>query len=291
MSPLDLYQATGQFFATHTLDAEAIGKFFNSNFITSLVGALAGAGAGALAAQRIVERGKHRDELLHEMRNTNAAIALAFSVANTFLALKNQHVKALKENFDRQKAELEDFMGKRKARTIPHDDPFSFQADLQTLVPQVVPIDTLKQLVFERLSLTGRALSLVTAIMQVTQSIEESLNKRNDLIQLYRRFEATPEKLAPLYFGLQNEYGHVDLSYPAVVDAIYSSNDDGIFFSQLLCKDLNEHGNKLSEEFKIKFKDKPPAINEVRFDTEKAKTLIPTQDNYADWLSCFAKKE
>ena len=50
----------------------------NSAFFASLVAALAGAFAGAFAAQRIAERGKHREELLREIRNTNAAIAVAY---------------------------------------------------------------------------------------------------------------------------------------------------------------------------------------------------------------------
>lgn len=288
---MDFFQTTSQFISTHTLDTVAIGKLFNSNFITSLVGALAGAGAGALAAQRIVERGKHRDELLQEIRNTNAAIALAFSATNTFLALKNQHVKALKENFDKQRTQLDDYKQQRQTGVIAQNQAFYFQADLQTLSPQVVPIDTLRGIVFERLSITGRALNLVTAIMQTDQNLEESLTKRNGLIQQYRVLEMTPEKLAPLYFGFQYEQGHLDLSYPMVIDAIYSANDDGIFFSQLLCKDLYEHGNKLSVEFKKKYKAEPPVINEVSFDTEKAKSLIPPESSYADWLSAFVKKQ
>lgn len=286
MNPFDIFQATSQY----TLDSVAIGKFLNSNFIISLVGALAGAGAGALAAQHIVERSKHRAELLHEMRNTNAAIALAFSVTNTFLALKRQHIKTLKENFDAQRAELENFKQKSQTGMNAQSQAFYFQADLQTLNPQVMPVDTLRTIVFERLSVTGRALNLVTTIMQTVQNLEESLVKRNNLIQEYRKLQMTPEKLAPLYFGFEYEHGHLDLSYPMLIDAIYSQTDDGIFFSQLLCKDLYEHGKMLSLEFKKKYKDEPPVINEVSFDTEKARALIPPDSSYADWLSAFVKK-
>jgi hypothetical protein len=73
--------------------------FFNSAFTTSLLGSLAGAFAGAVAAQRIVERGKRREELLSEIRNTNAAIVLAFGVCNLYLTLKKQSVKAMGESY------------------------------------------------------------------------------------------------------------------------------------------------------------------------------------------------
>jgi hypothetical protein len=61
----------------------------NSNLFTSLIGALAGAFAGAYGGQLIVERSKTRDELLKEMRNTNAAIMLAFGMCNTALSLRS----------------------------------------------------------------------------------------------------------------------------------------------------------------------------------------------------------
>jgi hypothetical protein len=43
--------------------------FCNSNFLSEIIGSCAGAFAGAVAAQRIVEMGKERSELLAEMRN------------------------------------------------------------------------------------------------------------------------------------------------------------------------------------------------------------------------------
>jgi hypothetical protein len=80
-------------------------NFLNSNFVTALIGSGAGAGVGAWVAQRIVARGKERDELLAEIRNTNAATVVALGICNTFLAIKKQHVKRLKETFDKQKTD------------------------------------------------------------------------------------------------------------------------------------------------------------------------------------------
>jgi hypothetical protein len=79
--------------------------FLNSNFFTAIAGACAGAFAGAYGAQRIVARGKEKEELLAEIRNTNAATVVALGICNTFLAIKKQHVKRLKETFERQKAD------------------------------------------------------------------------------------------------------------------------------------------------------------------------------------------
>jgi len=265
-----------------------IKSFSNSAFVTSLLGALAGAFAGATAAQRIAERSKHREELLREMRNTNAAIALAFGVCNTFLAFKKQHVKSLKESYDAQKAALLEFDLMRNEGEIQRDVAFEFQADLQTLQPQALPMDTLRMVAFERLSIVGRPLNLVVTLTQTVQSLEESLAKRNTLIEGYKtEFAKDPQRIVPLYFGLPYGEGHINLDYPGTIDAIYSQTDDGIFFGNLLCKDLHDHGARLSDEFKKKFKDNPPRISEVNFATASTAGLMPDEKNYADWVKAF----
>jgi hypothetical protein len=71
----------------------SVKEFLNSNFFRALIGSGAGPGVGAWVAQRIVARGREREELLAEIRNTNAATVGALSISNTFLAIKKQHVK------------------------------------------------------------------------------------------------------------------------------------------------------------------------------------------------------
>jgi hypothetical protein len=270
---------------------EATKNFINSTFITSLIGALAGAYFGATAAQRIAERSKYREELLREMRNTNAAIALAFEVSDALLALKKQHVKSLKEIYDAKKADLIEFMRKRDAGEISQDLVFDFKADLETLQPQVLPMDTLRAVVFERLSIVGRALNLVVTLNQTVESLAESLAKRNSLIESYKvEVAKDKQRLVPLYFGLPFEEGLVNREYPDMISAIYSQTDAGIFFGSLLCKDLHEHGQQLSNAFKKKFKNDPHRIHEVDFGPAVADGLMPDEKNYADWLTGFVKK-
>lgn len=293
MTTTEIAQSICNFWSTLSdfVSWEAIKNFTNSVFITSLLGALAGAFAGAAAAQRIAERSKHREELLREMRNTNAAIALAFGVCNTLLALKKQHVKSLKESYDAQKATLLEFQRKRKEGEISQDLPFEFRADMQTLQPQALPMDTLRAVVFERLSIVGRPLNIVVTLTQTVESLAESLTKRNSLIEGYKvEFAKDTQPLVPLYFGLPFGGGHVNLDYPGTINAIYSQTDDGIFFGNLLCKDLREHGKQLSDVFKKKFKNDPPRISEVDFGPAAADDLMPDEKNYADWVKAFVKK-
>lgn len=75
--------------------------FLNSNFTA----ALAGAFGGALAAQRIGDRSKQRDALLQEIRSTNAAIMVTFTICNTGIVFKKQHVKDIYETYISKKAE------------------------------------------------------------------------------------------------------------------------------------------------------------------------------------------
>lgn len=72
--------------------------FFNSAFFTAIftaiAGSFAGAFAGAVAAQRIADKTRNKDELLKEIRATNAATMIAFGVCNSILLAKKQHIVA-----------------------------------------------------------------------------------------------------------------------------------------------------------------------------------------------------
>jgi len=83
----------GTFIKAHWLDVK---DFFNSVFFTAIAGSLAGAFAGALAARRMADKTRNREELLKEIRATNAAIMLAFGICNYHLSIKKQHIKSLK---------------------------------------------------------------------------------------------------------------------------------------------------------------------------------------------------
>lgn len=262
--------------------------FFNSTFFTSITGSLAGAFAGAYGAQRIAERAEKKKELIKEIRNTNASIMVAFGICNSLLALKKQHVRPLKETFDRQKTALLDHDEKRRSGQIPKDMEFKFVADLETLSLPPLPLNILLEQLFEKLSLTGRPLNLGTTLSQAVHSLNASLEKRNQLIEFYKAGEGKMSHFPALYFGLRQSE-HVNQEYPSVLDAISSHTDDVIFFSQLLCKDLAEHGEHISERFKKEFGKKIPKISKVDFTKAETAGLMPRTENYADWINAFGK--
>ncbi|MDY0884316.1 hypothetical protein ACFPL7_00990 [Dongia soli] len=249
----------------------------NSNFFTALVGAF----AGAYGAQAIVERAGRKKRLLEEIRNTNAAIVVACSITNTFCALKSQHVKGLKENLDAQRKELEIFKQARKQGAVAPEEAFYFQADFQSLPVVQVPIDVLRNLLFEKLSLVGRPLSIVAVLSQTIDSVIGAIERRNRIIDECKRRAPIPiNELVPLYFGLPNKDGHVDMTYSETVSAIYSHTDDCIFFSHLLGEDLEKHGKRLAKVYG----SKAPRIEKTAFTNAERKALLPDPSLYSDWM-------
>jgi hypothetical protein len=153
--------------------------FLNSNFFTAIAGACAGAFAGAYGAQRIVARGKEREELLAEIRNTNAATVVALGICNTFLAIKKQHVNRLKETFDKQKTDYRARAHKYRMGELPPGDtapPLMFDLQVLVLPPFDLPLDTLRHQIFEKISLSNRrALMLVTSLTETVHGLNREL--------------------------------------------------------------------------------------------------------------------
>lgn len=263
-----------------------IKDFFNSVFFTAIAGSFAGALGGAYSAQRIAERAKFREQLLKEIRYTNAAITVAIGICNSLLSMKIQHVKSLKESFETRKTAFLAHLGKRKSGKVNKDEEFHLTYDFQTLLPPLLPLDILQRHVFEELSLVGRALSLTTTLSQTVDNLSAALKKRNQLIESYK---AANTAISPaLYFGLPQN-GLINQDYSSAIDAIYSQTDDGIFFSQLLSKDLVEHGNLLVRQFKKYSKKGVPIISTFDFSEEEKAGLMPNPDNYSDWFTKFVK--
>src|SRR4029077_8944546 len=161
---------------------ETLGKWLwkvaNSNFLT----ALAGAGAGAYGAQWIAERSDRKRRTLEEIRSTNPAIMAAFGIANTYCALKNQHVRRLKETFDRQENDFHAAQQSRLQGRASRQNVFQFTADFQTLQAPATMTGVLQRLLFEKVSITGRALASLATLCQSVDALAEALERRNSII-------------------------------------------------------------------------------------------------------------
>jgi hypothetical protein len=261
------------------------GAVLNSNFVTSIAGALAGAFFGAWGAQKIAARSKRRDDLLNEIRNTNAAIMLAFTVTDLSLSLKKQHVKPLKKIFEQQQLAYAIHLTQR---TLGVARPVAIHFDLGTITPITLPMNILQHTVFEKISIGGRPLALMAILSQSAEILNASLKHRNELVtEFERRNVRNSAALLPEYLGLVQPPGKINQKYPDFVSAIFATTDDLIFFSLLMGKDLVAHGDKLAERFKREFEENPPAISRLMHWRQDVSSLIPDDSEYRSWLDGF----
>jgi hypothetical protein len=253
--------------------------FGNSNFFIALVTALAGAGTGALGAQWIISRNEVKRRLLEEIRATNAAIMVAFEIVNTFLSLKSQHVRRLIETYDRQEQEFLAIRDRRQ-RGLPISGVLEVLFDFETLTHPHTPMDLLQQLLFEKISVGGRALSAMTRLLGAMDALEDALRQRNEFIAQCKVSPPDQNTMIALYFGVPTSTGRVDRTYPSSLRAIASYNDDIIFFSKALIDDLAEHGRRL-----MLFIGKgAPKAFKPEFGMAHKQNLIPPDEQYQDWL-------
>jgi len=265
-------------------------QFLNSNIAIAFVGGFTGAIGGALGAQAIAERSRKREERLKQLRYTNAAIMVAHTICNAALALKKQHVQPMREAFLQSKIELEAFKAKRDAGQIAPDVEFHIQMDLRSYPAPVVPIDTLKHIVFQEVSAVGRPLALVAVIEQTLIGLRNAIARRDQLIQRFETGEIPGNRHAQYYFGLPLQGGHVNQEFPDLVEVIHSYANDLAFFSYQLCSDLLKHGVKVREALTKKPSNQVPHVSEVDFSGPLKSGLIPPASQYADWVNSFVEK-
>ncbi len=281
----------GQLISNLLVGWHHVRDFASSNFFTTISGTIFAAYAGAFGAQKIIQKSNNKEILLKEIRNTNAAIMVAFTICNFFLGLKKQHVKSLKDNFDKQKEALIQFQQGFNLGIIQKGKTFHYTADFETIPISPVPVDVLQTLVFEKISVNGRPLSLTVTLNQTAAHLADSIKYRNQLIEKCRANSPLPEDIKiQVYFGMPDKNGHIDNSYPSTIEAIYHHTDSCIYFSALLCQDLIEHGEKIRKIYVEKYSKHAPTINKPDFTQPEKDGLMPNSKDYEDWINMFKKK-
>lgn len=267
---------------------ENIKGFANSSFTTSLAGAF----AGAVAAQRIAEKGKFREELVKEFHSTNAVISLAAAAASLAMALKKQHVKALKDSYDDDLKRFEEYKEKIYRRQLPPNTPFEMSPNMLYLQGISPPIATIQDIVLSRLSAAGRTISAVTALADSVENLNTALSKRNELLNAFKN-KQLPEGASfhHMYFGLPYGTRQTNQEYGGAVAAIYLYTDDIIFFSIKLCEDLRDHGELLKKRYRSRLRGSPPRVSTVDFETPRKNGLVPKDEDYEAWLSGFVSMQ
>lgn len=264
-------------------------QLVSSHLFESGLVALAGAYFGAKTAQGTAARNKLRDELTKEIRDTNAAISLAFAISNSVMALKRQHLGSLKEGFDKDKKDLIEFERKRKTGEIQGNKEYVVRCDFRYLAVPNPPTDTLQAHVVDRLSVVGRPLNLAVAIAESAVALRESIANRNEQIKAFRSEGVKRDRaFMARFFGLPTGDGEVDEIYSTTLDAMVLHADCLIYFTYLLCDDLQVHGARLVDRYRKRSKQ-APRVTQVDFAPAKANNLIPPESEFESWSTAFVK--
>jgi hypothetical protein len=262
--------------------------FAESNLITALFAALAGAWFGARAAQRSAGRAKLQDELLKEVRNTNAAAMLMYGIAGRHLGLKKQHVWDMHSRFFDERKQLELFFAAREAGRVPPQQKFEFNADYATFKPMHAPVEQIDRLVFGQASLSGAVLLTTQTLLATIQSLNECIEDRSRIIDKWEALKLAGKPISPYaYFGLR-EGDVVDQRYMHSVQGICTQTDDVIAFSIMIGDQLYDHALRVREALRDEFGVQGPTINKLDF--TDMKEFLPPDENYKDFWAMFSVK-
>lgn len=260
------------------------------SLFTTVVGALAGAWLGAWAAQRIAGNHKLRDELQKELRSTNAGIMLSHTITNVAYALKKQHIKPLKDSYDRDCLSFELYK-QAKANGIG-DAPFEMAPNLDRLEEVAPPISALQNIVMGQISTTGRAIASVTALADAVGNLNDTLRGRNNLLERIKE-DKLPQgaQIEHFYLGLPYAPGKANMEYRCYVQALWLYTNDVIFFSMKLSEDLRKHGLHVAGKYARAFRGGVPAVSSFDYSKAEQEGLLPNEEEYESWLSGFPAKQ
>ncbi len=145
---------------------------------------------------------------------------VAFGICNTLLSAKKQHIKSLKEQFEEQKASVREAMAKQQQGQA---GVVEFHANYLTLPALALPLSTLQTQIFEKLSLHGRPIALVTTLIQSMDGLNVAIKKRNDLIESFKGSSLPHNQLLALYYGFSFG-GQVNQEYPELGGGYLQAN-------------------------------------------------------------------
>jgi hypothetical protein len=185
--------------------------------------------AGTWGAQLLAERMADRRVLLSELRATNAALGLAITITNTYLVTKKQFIRPLVQDYDAQVA------ARKTHFATGSRSPFACRLDLETITPPFSPIDELRQMLRERITPDGKAMLLLTPLVQSIHGFADTVTQRNAWISELKAMPQDSDAMkAALFFGHPYSPGRTDDRYPHFIKALRAQTDDCIAYSILV---------------------------------------------------------
>ena len=257
----------------------------NSPFVLSLLGAAAGACVGAIVATRLVARRQRREELAAEIRSTNVATMVALAICHKVLSLKRMHVLPLATRFNADMAAWNEFARQRRTGERQGNVPPPISIDIRVVPSLTFPVVTLQRLVFDKISLFGRSLALMTTLSETAAWLTNANAKRNELVEQIRRL-SNASGVAQLYFGAPSAAGVANPEYPDAIRAVSTHTDELIYFSSTLASDLAAHAQQLREAWATEFGRRHlPEVTTVDFTAARQNGLMPDDGKFAEWLA------
>ena len=259
--------------------ARILWSIANSMVFMAVTGSLVAAFAATWAARNLANWHAERKHLLAEIRGTKAAIGLALNIANTYLTAKKQYVRDLVARYERQCEEREAYLAGLAEGRIDATVPFQYHIELRTILAPFTLIDSLKQVLTERISPDSQALILLAPLAQSIRDLTDALTQYNGWIEEFKRLPAEADhQRACLYFGTPIAPGCIDDRYPNFMKAIRTQTDDCIAYAMLIADSLKRYGDRLVDQLGLG----APEISVPDF--AMADDLLPDMRNFPAWI-------
>ncbi len=268
---------------------DVLAAILDSPFVLSLLGAAAGACAGAVLATRLVARRQRREELGAEIRSSNVATMVALSICHKALSLKRTHVLPLTTRFQADIAVWNEFVRQRRTGERQGNAAPSIAIDARVVPSLAFPIVTLQRLLFDKISLSGRALALMTTLSETAGWLTNANARRNELLEQIGRLPPGADA-AQAYFGTSASHG-TGTDYPGTVASVASHTDELIYFSATLASDLAAHAHALRATWTKEFgRRHAPEATAVDFTAARQNGLMPEDGKFAEWLASLDRQ-
>jgi hypothetical protein len=173
---------------------------------------------------------------------------------------------------------VHDYETQVTAREAHTGSGFTYRLNLQTIAPPFSPLDELRQMLREKITPDGRAIILLTPLVQSIHGFADTATRRNAWISDVQAMpEGNDAKKAAWFFGRPYAPGLTDDRYPKFINALKNQTDDSIAFSILMARSLVSYGEALRK----RYGSSAPKIYQVNFDT--AAEFLPDMSHYAKW--------
>ena len=142
-------------------------------------------------------------------------------------------------------------------------------------------IDELQHMIIERVARSPLAQMLIGSLQRALAALARTLELRAQLIQQMHRAPQPVQMM--LYFGLPDNAGNQDDTFPDTLTAIKVHVDECIYYSELLMEILGKHGAALRKAYG----KRAPEIVVLDMSDPRVAPLMPDRSQFADFERQF----